>query len=1082
MGSVHRRRASVHHPPPSPAETITPSSLATSTSPTSYHHPSLVNVRPRRGSRYVYNRDPDLGDRSTNVADRSSDNSQQDLSGWVVDRELEEQSHMESFHVDEFSHMDSPSSTSSPSSSSSSWADFSDRDPSRHTGSASFLTVPEINSAGSSPQQQPISLPSSSSHLFPSPLSPTSTTSFTPSSSRRPPSLSVRIPSPSEPIGTSAIVSRPASARSKPHMNRNPSSVYYDTPMMTSSMPYDDPAQIGQIQPQSQHPHPGNYPPSSPDRNSIHSATSDIDLLPIHLAASTSSASVSPPPSPLSNRSLPPYTPSSHKSVNPYFTPYLDLHPSASGSSLASSTAGLTSGPYLNSSSTTPFHSAYASPYATPGIFPDSVSHSEYFPNGSYPPPSTSQDGVVLEKFTGDPSFGRPLRSGHPATKDSERPQSSFSHQTQSTGRSANRLQSVPQGQVVKEKISSLIGGTQVGWNRWWRKQARKRSRASSMGYDTMGSVGSTARASGRKTRRKTSKLVAFGRWAWRWVPERRETYILAFFLFIGFAWSLTMFLMWFLNPDKRAVSWHPLCLSPHPSYHSISHTSSLVLQTIPLPSIDSSLSSLHSGHPRHTNPVQHALLPTPLLTASSIESDALPPVGVFVGVFSTDKSFERRMLIRSTWASRHRMEGKGAHGLGSVRVRFILGRPSWRLREQVMMEMETYGDIVLLDITENMNSGKTQAYFSWAAENAMVPSISTINDEYGLEEKPPNYIVKADEDSFVMLGELEKRLRILSGKKIYWGYLVKNQFMGGECYALSLDLVRYVSTSPAVRDLIHGAEDKLVARWMHLHPEKESILWVSDACFFYDHPKAGTVYSHGFLYPNTVQRIRADFLSLGQTGSDERRTVEGEYNPTPGFNRTASSLAYSSVCTFGRPYRPPLPNLTPLERVEALVEGSEMSLLSPYSSSPKTSPLSPETVMKRRPSMNQRYLGDWEAGRWGRGTVVVHYVKNNEWFLETALAFLGTTGTDLGGVLGGGRGALGALGADVDGVGGGGSRRSGALAALNAEIKVDTSPDAKEIDKKDLGRVDLDSEPAEGLLNKIVERTKNEDGVGKGK
>lgn len=221
---------------------------------------------------------------------------------------------------------------------------------------------------------------------------------------------------------------------------------------------------------------------------------------------------------------------------------------------------------------------------------------------------------------------------------------------------------------------------------------------------------------------------------------------------------------------------------------------------------------------------------------------------------------------------------------------------------------------------------------------------------------------------------------------------LVKNRFMGGECYALSLDLVRYVSTSPAVRNLIHGAEDKLVARWMHLHPEKESILWVSDACFLYDHPKAGTVYSHGFLYPSTVQRIREEFLSLGQSGTAEKDNADGYYGGSA-VNRSASSLAYSSVSNFGKRYQPPLPNLTPQQQVEALVEGSEMSLLSPYSSDPFTSPLRPETVMNRRPSIDQRYLGDWDTGRWGRGTVVVHYVKKKEWFMETVMAFMGSPG-----------------------------------------------------------------------------------------
>ena len=43
---------------------------------------------------------------------------------------------------------------------------------------------------------------------------------------------------------------------------------------------------------------------------------------------------------------------------------------------------------------------------------------------------------------------------------------------------------------------------------------------------------------------------------------------------------------------------------------------------------------------------------------------------------------------------------------------------------------------------------------------------------------------------------------------------------------------------------------------------------------------------------------------------------------------RTPSAWAHSSVSTFGLRYDPPLPDLSPAHGVEALVEGSEMSML----------------------------------------------------------------------------------------------------------------------------------------------------------
>lgn len=119
------------------------------------------------------------------------------------------------------------------------------------------------------------------------------------------------------------------------------------------------------------------------------------------------------------------------------------------------------------------------------------------------------------------------------------------------------------------------------------------------------------------------------------------------------------------------------------------------------------------------------------------------------------------------------------------------------------------YGDIVVLPIKENMNGGKTHAYFSWARENALVPpprqdnstALPTSTASHGQEtvaaahayhDPPtsshvrsdwvtPDYAIKTDDDSFVMLAELEARLRVELHKAreesrgeweplVYWG------------------------------------------------------------------------------------------------------------------------------------------------------------------------------------------------------------------------------------------------------------------------------------------------------------------------
>lgn len=229
------------------------------------------------------------------------------------------------------------------------------------------------------------------------------------------------------------------------------------------------------------------------------------------------------------------------------------------------------------------------------------------------------------------------------------------------------------------------------------------------------------------------------------------------------------------------------------------------------------------------------------------------------------------------------------------------------------------YNDIIILPCPENMNSGKSHAYFSWAAENAWVPpvyvntSVPVPQFSYSEQSSPaphpaphdshlawedyasgqprpwvrPDFVAKVDDDAFVMLAELESRMRlelyakghspygfsenitsvraealdphlpaslqsdlvmipkqagIIQDPLVYWGYLVKDLFMAGELYGLSWSLVAWVSKDITVKGLTKGAEDKQTAKWMALHPQADQIRWVSERCWIYDHPRGGTV------------------------------------------------------------------------------------------------------------------------------------------------------------------------------------------------------------------------------------------------
>lgn len=92
---------------------------------------------------------------------------------------------------------------------------------------------------------------------------------------------------------------------------------------------------------------------------------------------------------------------------------------------------------------------------------------------------------------------------------------------------------------------------------------------------------------------------------------------------------------------------------------------------------------------------------------------------------------------------------------------------------------MELFNDIVVLDTEENMNKGKTFEFFKWANENATVPVYYSPKNKkkregekrkVGVGFRKVDYVVKADDDSFIVLSELERHLRLTPRENTYWG------------------------------------------------------------------------------------------------------------------------------------------------------------------------------------------------------------------------------------------------------------------------------------------------------------------------
>lgn len=190
----------------------------------------------------------------------------------------------------------------------------------------------------------------------------------------------------------------------------------------------------------------------------------------------------------------------------------------------------------------------------------------------------------------------------------------------------------------------------------------------------------------------------------------------------------------------------------------------------------------------------------------------------IFLGVFTKEDNYNRRQIIRDTY-----LKNKS----NNVIFKFITGRPTTK---KFINEIKEYHDILPLDIKENMNKGKTYEYFYTIAE---------IFNNYNLD-----FVIKADDDSYIRLDLMEKDLNTTNNKMSYWGYLVGNTFMGGECYGLSFDLVKWIHNSNITRKNKYGHEDSQVQKWFVWDKINNNITYETRNCVIHDEITSNTVYS----------------------------------------------------------------------------------------------------------------------------------------------------------------------------------------------------------------------------------------------
>lgn len=199
----------------------------------------------------------------------------------------------------------------------------------------------------------------------------------------------------------------------------------------------------------------------------------------------------------------------------------------------------------------------------------------------------------------------------------------------------------------------------------------------------------------------------------------------------------------------------------------------------------------------------------------------------VFVGIFTTKDSTDRRALIRETYLQ-HRPE--------DIMYKFIVGK---ELSSELITEMNEYNDIIPLNMEENMNDGKTYEYFKL---------MSDIFDKNQVD-----FILKADDDAYLHLERILYDLERTSRNMSYWGFLVGETFMGGECYGLSYDLMQWVASAPVPKAYQIGHEDSQVQKWFQWSNINKKIKYEVRNCRIHDYIDSGTVYAKDIDVDNSM-------------------------------------------------------------------------------------------------------------------------------------------------------------------------------------------------------------------------------------
>eukprot|EP00123_Amoebidium_parasiticum_P006776 comp17648_c0_seq1/m.17418 comp17648_c0_seq1/g.17418 ORF comp17648_c0_seq1/g.17418 comp17648_c0_seq1/m.17418 type:complete len:562 (-) comp17648_c0_seq1:666-2351(-) len=213
----------------------------------------------------------------------------------------------------------------------------------------------------------------------------------------------------------------------------------------------------------------------------------------------------------------------------------------------------------------------------------------------------------------------------------------------------------------------------------------------------------------------------------------------------------------------------------------------------------------------------------------------------IVYGTFSMAKLYEFREVHRRTWhkfpqvCKRSFDQAETESKPCSILPVFVVGLPANEEEAKLIAEENsTYGDLVVLNIPENMNNGKSLAWWQHAAR--AFPHAT--------------HVAKGDMDTFIWAGDFVKELASLPSWQLYYGR--SNTFsicgcvrkcpkdftyVSGQMILMSTDLVQWVGdeSNPITRPTMEGHEDVQTGKWVSLAPFP--VIQVGSKTLPFEHP-----------------------------------------------------------------------------------------------------------------------------------------------------------------------------------------------------------------------------------------------------